>query len=875
MSNQRRKRRDIDEDYEEEDMSGLLADLGGDADEGEHSDGELDEIEELEEEQLEEEDVNEEEEEAGGPNQGRNQRDVNAQKIKELRRDALASGSWNQYLGAMTQFWEYSVSTKAAWVNEEFQSLFWKPIPGEGDPNLSKKRARDVKKAVAARRKAFREEVMERSSGKAPYHFEKLSADAFVVYVSELKMCRGKNKDLSAGKSTLGRHRAAMMAMFNCYNYTAPQEFTGNLTALYKGLKKRVARAKANGERSMKEGKDAMSYGLLVDLCDLLMRSPKKEHRFVHLYLLLCWNLMCRASNAANICFSHMSWVGDALVIQFAHQKNDQEGQRAGVHRHCYANPLHPSVNLLLAFALYWLENPPAKGQAKLFPGSKVADNYNSILRTFLNTEEAQAVLRKHGKSVEDIASHSARKGGATYCLSVVASGPSYNMVCIRCGWLQGGMMDTYIQYDPQGDQFTGRCVSGLPLADALFEILPPYFDYDWGAVQALLLTLWPNLTTALLSIAHHALASLLHHLDFVAARLPHSCQMWKSILFAEADLSDLWKNRVVCGTALPDAPLQPSGLSVFTITMRQQKRQTELIKTELKKVCSHMADIKGQFRDLLQQFRHEVANNIIKDLSIHTSEGRKALQQVMEDAMTTTLAQLDLPTRAQAPPALSPQVATSPVALVGPLPAPAPAPAQVRPQLDPRVHQWPDMTMHFFPQQDYKAHDGFLNMDLQTLFRCWFAGTPSKQIHPWRLAEPSDFPEKVRKRVSEMRHLMRKFLENVDLVDPDFRQKETMALQEVDTMYAQAAPPFFARVACYADQTQRTRDNLSLGKTDPLKQQWTTLAKKSRNIPAAGAQLRPENRRNKRPDRPEPDERQVTLHAADGLLQMSNKRNK
>lgn len=89
------------------------------------------------------------------------------------------------------------------------------------------------------------------------------------------------------------------------------------------------------------------------------------------------------------------------------------------------------------------------------------------------------------------------------------------------------------------------------------------------------------------------------------------------------------------------------------------------------------------------------------------------------------------------------------------------------------------------------------------------------------------------------MRHLMRKFLEDVDLVDPDFRQKETVTLQEVDTMYDQAAPPFFARVACYADQTQRTRDNLSLGKTDPLIQQWTTLAKKSRNIPAAGAQLR------------------------------------
>ena len=84
-------------------------------------------------------------------------------------------------------------------------------------------------------------------------------------------------------------------------------------------------------------------------------KGSSKEYVFGHCFLLLCWNLVCRAGNTVSICHSHLEWQGDALRIYFAHMKNDQSGERPRDPRHVYANPLHPEVCPILSLALYWL----------------------------------------------------------------------------------------------------------------------------------------------------------------------------------------------------------------------------------------------------------------------------------------------------------------------------------------------------------------------------------------------------------------------------------------------------------------------------------------------------------------------------------------
>jgi hypothetical protein len=67
---------------------------------------------------------------------------------------------------------------------------------------------------------------------------------------------------------------------------------------------------------------------------------------------------MCRAGNVVNICFNHMSWNEDALTIKFAHQENDQTGDKGQYERHIYANPQHPEICPILTLGIYMLTHP-------------------------------------------------------------------------------------------------------------------------------------------------------------------------------------------------------------------------------------------------------------------------------------------------------------------------------------------------------------------------------------------------------------------------------------------------------------------------------------------------------------------------------------
>ena len=89
----------------------------------------------------------------------------------------------------------------------------------------------------------------------------------------------------------------------------------------FKGVARDVADRKASGEMSMQEGKLPFTFELL---CALSMAALKAGDVFFAAYLLLSWNLMCRANNVTTICYSHFACAGDSVAIMFSHQKNDQ-----------------------------------------------------------------------------------------------------------------------------------------------------------------------------------------------------------------------------------------------------------------------------------------------------------------------------------------------------------------------------------------------------------------------------------------------------------------------------------------------------------------------------------------------------------------------
>src|SRR5689334_22116567 len=105
-------------------------------------------------------------------------------------------------------------------------------------------------------------------------------------------------------------------------------EFESELSNHFKGLKRTLATEAAAGVASVKVGKDPLQFRLYRKLCELFLNKKSASYAFGRCFLILCWNLMCRAGNAVNIHFGHLEWREDSLGIFFAHMKNDQLGER-------------------------------------------------------------------------------------------------------------------------------------------------------------------------------------------------------------------------------------------------------------------------------------------------------------------------------------------------------------------------------------------------------------------------------------------------------------------------------------------------------------------------------------------------------------------
>jgi hypothetical protein len=172
------------------------------------------------------------------------------------------------------------------------------------------------------------------------------------------------------------------------YDHIQSVAFQEGLKVFFKGLFRREAQGRQAGG-VVRKGKEPMSFSLYNFLCTHLLRAtPSSELTFAHTFLILCWNLMCRATNGTTIRHEHMCWRGDALAIYFAHAKNDQDGEGNRDPRHIYANPLNPAICPILSLGIYWLCFPFMRGDNKLFEGSNQYDRFSGNLKNILRTEE-------------------------------------------------------------------------------------------------------------------------------------------------------------------------------------------------------------------------------------------------------------------------------------------------------------------------------------------------------------------------------------------------------------------------------------------------------------------------------------------------------
>jgi hypothetical protein len=157
-------------------------------------------------------------------------------------------------------------------------------------------------------------------------------------------------------------------------------------------------------------------------LLPMIKLQPNRRHTnaesiFGWAFMALSWNLVARSVNISEIMLEHIQWKGDCMCITVPKHKGDQTGEGGSREKHIFANPLQPEVCPFLSLALYtFFMDTRHINDHRLFVGSKQEARFSKILRNMLAiVPNVDAVIR----AIEDIGTHSNRKGAASYLCSI------------------------------------------------------------------------------------------------------------------------------------------------------------------------------------------------------------------------------------------------------------------------------------------------------------------------------------------------------------------------------------------------------------------------------------------------------------------------
>lgn len=452
----------------------------------------------------------------------------------------VAENTGKAYMGEIISFFNWCMMNEAnGWLSEYGKAaLSSLQVRGERESHrLHKYRIRHTMKSL-----------LRECSTHPMINIDAVTPRGFMEYLLTL---RHSSTGGYLSKSSYGNKRAALFHLFRLHNGMGYRDgFRLELANLFKGFYRNIVKIRHEEElhqnkggqyneemvavvrQHRKEGgKEPMSVELYRCICGWLLEYGTIDGVWAHLFLVFSWNLGCRSNNTAMIKMSDLSWATsfDSFEICFAHSKTDQVGEDSQYPRHIYANPQSPVVCPVLALALYFCccFNIEQMGSSKLFPGPRQCTRFSNILSRVLQDHEEK--VNKLGYQLDDIGTHSIRKGAFSY-LASLNGGPPSAAICIRGGWTMGKVRDVYMRYVSSGDEFVGRCLALLQLMSTEFASSPPFFSYDSGSdtekwVEHHCGAEFPMLKaiSGFGRLRQMAFASLLYHRKWILSTLAHN----------------------------------------------------------------------------------------------------------------------------------------------------------------------------------------------------------------------------------------------------------------------------------------------------------------------------------------------------------------
>ena len=135
---------------------------------------------------------------------------------------------------------------------------------------------------------------------------------------------------------------------------------------------------------------------------------------------------------------------------------------------------------------------------------------------------------------------------------------PPMASICLRDAWSMGNVKYRYIHYEKAGDQFTGRCCTGISSLTKEFAMSPVHFDfteqeYDgMGAVNEIIEETFVDqhvVEPHVFELVGHLFAAVCFHHSFLEETLSATNKLRASPIF---NVAGTFKHRSCATTSLP-----------------------------------------------------------------------------------------------------------------------------------------------------------------------------------------------------------------------------------------------------------------------------------------------------------------------------------
>lgn len=248
------------------------------------------------------------------------------------------------------------------------------------------------------------------------------------------------------------------------------------------------------------------------------------------------------------------------------------------------------------------------QGDVPLFEGTSQYNRYSTRYAQLVCMLEIP--LKKLGYEPGDLGTHSSRKGVATMVAAGCTVSPPIVSLCIRAGWVLGGVKDKYLFRENAGDQYVGRCASCLDQLTKEFAVSPAYFDFSdlntnekknsKEKIDNFLASRLPNfinIPPRSLHLAKYCFASICYHYDFLKENLHEKCILRSSSIFRDIPIQISSLARVSYSwNKTPDTP-KFTGIPPHVIHMVQieeLKKKIESMEENIMAGIRHEMDTRG-----------------------------------------------------------------------------------------------------------------------------------------------------------------------------------------------------------------------------------------------------------------------------------------